>query len=135
MFFSNDDDIDISQTRQSKKEISPGKQADTLYLNYADPFLKKKFGDKTQQKPTTTKSNLQQQKKDIPQRPNDIILQYVGYVTEKNNGAISYLIKINGTQQTMKKNDNIDGLKLVGITADSLFFEKENNRYSIFIER
>ncbi|MDR2653677.1 MAG: hypothetical protein LBC68_15470 [Prevotellaceae bacterium] len=132
ILFSDDDNIGMIQTKKSPQNTST-KHVDTLYLNYTDPFLKKNV-KKRQPKQSPTKSTLPQQQKTVQQADN-ISLQYVGYVKEKNSGTISYLIKINGIQYTVKQNDNIDGLKLIKTTADSLFFEKENSKYSIYIEK
>ncbi|MDR1199876.1 MAG: hypothetical protein LBK94_12855 [Prevotellaceae bacterium] len=132
IFFSGDDDTDAVQTRKSPQNVQL-QQADTLYLNYADPFLKTQV--RKRQRQSSAKPNLSQPKKEAKQHADNILLQYVGYVKERNNETVSYLIKINGIQQIMKKNDNIDGLKLIKVTADSLFFEKEDNKYSVYIER
>ncbi|MDR1347619.1 MAG: hypothetical protein LBJ63_04195 [Prevotellaceae bacterium] len=132
IFLSGDDDTDTVQIRKSSQNVQL-QQVDTLSLNYADPFLKKQVRKKKQQ--SSPKPNLSHPKKETKQHADNILLQYIGYVKERNNEAVSYLIKINGIQQIMKKNDNIDGLKLIGITADSLFFEKEDSKYSVYIER
>jgi phosphoribosylanthranilate isomerase len=133
IFFSAADNAGTIQTQKSPQSIST-QQADTLYLNYTDPFLKK-HAKRRQQKQSATKSTLSQPQQKTVQHVNNISLQYVGYVKEKNSGTISYLIKINGVQHIIKQNDNIDGLKLTKVTADSLFLEKENNKYSIYIEK
>lgn len=133
IFFSTDDNAGIIKTQQIPQNMSD-KQNDTLLLNYTDPFLKKHV-KKRQQKQFSAKSTLSQQKKEAVRQVDNILLQYVGYVKEKNNGMTSYLVKINGMQHIIKHNENIDGLKLIKVTADSLFFEKENNKYSVYIEK
>jgi hypothetical protein len=131
IFFDSDDNAGTIQTKKTHQSI-PSKQTDTLCLNYTDPFLKKHV-KKRQQKQSPIKSTLPQPKQETA--ANNILLQYVGYVKEKNSGTISYLVKINGVQHTIKQNDNIDGLKLTKATADSLLFERENNKYGIYIEK
>ncbi|MDR2293312.1 MAG: hypothetical protein LBE11_07555 [Prevotellaceae bacterium] len=133
VFFSADENVGIIKTQQSPQNISP-EQNDTLYFNYTDPFLKKHV-KKRQQKQFSAKSTSSQPKKETVRKLDNISLQYVGYVKEKDNGIISYLVKINGVQHIIKQNENIDGLKLIKVTADSLFFEKENNKYSVYIEK
>ncbi|MDR2125807.1 MAG: hypothetical protein LBP63_03110 [Prevotellaceae bacterium] len=133
IFFAADNNIVATDIRQISENTSH-KQHDTLYLNYTDPFLKKNTGRKQQKQPSG-KLALSQQKQEIIRHLDNIALQYIGYVKEKDSGVISYLVKINGVQHIIKHNGNIDGLKLVKVTADSLFFEKENNKYSIYIEK
>ena len=136
IFFSTDNSAVTTLPKQNNKEISANKQADTLLLNYRDPFLNKKQVKKVQSNlPVTKLQSALPQVKDNKKRNFDILLQYVGYVNDKNKGITSYIIRINGHQQTMKQGDNIDGLKLVKITADSLFFEKGNDKHSVYIER
>jgi hypothetical protein len=136
IFFSTNDAIVPVQPKHATKETSANKQIDTLFLNYTDPFLKKKQVKKISQNQTVIKQlPILQQVKDNKKRVPDILLQYVGYVIDKNKGATSYIIRVNGFQHTIKQGDNIDGLKLIKTTADSLFFEKNNDKYSVYIER
>jgi hypothetical protein len=132
IFFPAEDNIGSIRTQQPQKNMSTN-QNDTLYLNYADPFLKKHV-KKQRQKQSSTKSTSTQQK-EVIRNVENILLQYAGYVKEKNGGIISYMVKINGVQHVMRLNGSIDGLKLIRVTADSLFFEKENNKYKVYIER
>ena len=136
IFFSADDTVVANLPKQSAKETSENKQIDTLLLNYIDPFLKKKQAKSVQSNQTTMRQQpIVQQIQDNKKRNTNILLQYVGYVTDKSKGATSYIIRINGHQQTIKQGDNIDGLKLMKATADSLFFETDNDKYSVYIEQ
>ncbi|MDR2064260.1 MAG: hypothetical protein LBP85_00915 [Prevotellaceae bacterium] len=132
IFFPSADNAGTVKTKQIPQNVSTG-QTDTLYLNYTDPFLKKQINRKQQKQPSAKQSLTQ--KKETIRNVENILLQYVGYVKESETGTVSYLVKINGMQHIIKRNEDIDGLKLIKATADSLFFEKENSKYVIYIEK
>jgi hypothetical protein len=135
MFFSQDDSSNTVQTTRTEPNTQKEEYVDSLFLNYPDPFLKKNFTKKQQSSQIKQQNISPTQTKAAIQKNNNISLQYVGYVREKKTGVVSYLVRINGVQQTMKQNENIDGLKLIKITADSLFFEKESDKYSLCISK
>lgn len=136
IFFSSDDTVSAIQPKQSAGIKSANKLSDTLLLNYQDPFLKTSRSKETPFNKIAARQQSALQPAANPAKPKpDILLQYVGYVIDKNKNATSYIIRINGNQQTMKQGDNINGLKLTKVTADSLFFTKDSDSYSVHIEQ
>lgn len=120
------------ETRVAAVQMSPIiEQTDTLCLDYPDPFLKSMV-NKTVEKPKKTVQTVQPAKPVKPEPPKKPVkhnLKYVGTITKK--GVRFCLAEINGSLNTMKEREEIDGYELINIYGDSIRFSKDGEHLTI----
>lgn len=102
------------------------KQADTLLLNYRDPFLKGRRVAAAEP-PVATLLPLPQTV--AVKKPAKHNVRYIGRIGRK--GVEYCLADINNVQYTLRAGDTVDGYRLKTIFADSVHFDFEGERCCI----
>jgi hypothetical protein len=127
-FINNQNEVSINSSKIKEK--------DTFSLNLLnrDPFLNKSYY--SENKPvvlkktiSTPKTNVKPIINNIPKAPFPNI-NYLGYIKSKEKKYELALLKINGKFQRLKINQEIDNIKLLSITKDSVrikYFNDEKN--------
>ncbi len=117
-------------------EVVAMKQSDFKYelaLNYPDPFLgkskrsePKKVTDK-KKAPTLTKKKRETPKVQAPK------LRYNGRIENRESSDERHLIAVNGNAHIISLGEEVDGVKLEKVYADSVLFKWNNEK--IYVRR
>lgn len=113
--FSPKDDAAQSPPAPKKTGVA-AQAADTLVLNYRDPFLGAAAQPKKAAKPPRTPPTAAPKPPPEPAVVHN--LRYMGRIT-KNKAAYG-LVEIGGTLNTMKAGETVEGYKLVKLYDDSV---------------
>lgn len=124
-----------NQIQDTPKASSPKKER-ILHLNYSDPFLgttpqkqvvKAKPVSKRQPKIAERKRKKQEPKVSLPK------LRYNGMVENHGSGSERHLVAVNGSTRIVTIGEDIDGVKLEKVYADSVLFTWNSEK--IFIRK
>ncbi len=104
------------------------------YMNYSEPFaLNQK--SKLNSENTGIKKNKPVVKKKIPKKIIWPEIIYIGTMASPTKGeAKSYFVEIDGKTETLINQDSIGTLKVLNLTTDSVWFEKEKEKKAFYIE-
>lgn len=131
-FINNQNEVSINSSKIKEK--------DTFSLNplNRDPFLNKSYY--SENKPvvykktiSTPKTNVKPIINNIPKAPFPNI-NYLGYIKSKEKKYELALLKINGKFQRLKINQELDNLKLLSITKDSVRIKYFNDEKSFSLK-
>ncbi len=114
---------DMPVTRATTPKAKPaGQRADSLMLNYRDPF----FTGLEESSPT----NHHPRSEPIGPEPVMPVLSYKGLIRDAN-GSVRALITSNGQTDGYKKGDSVAEVKIIDITADCLTVKWRGKSYTI----
>ncbi len=100
--------------------------ADTLRLNYTDPFLRDKAAPKPAPRPTVRP--LPPPKKSVPQRDRTPIVHLAAVTAD---GQTLHVLMIGEVQYELRRGDAADGWRLTGSDSDSLYLEHDGLIYGV----
>lgn len=133
-------DIFINNQNEASIISSKIKEKDTFFLNplNRDPFLNKSYHSENKtivykKTISTPKTNVKPIINNIPKAPFPNI-NYLGYIKSKEKKYELALLKINGKFQRLKINQELDNLKLLSITKDSVRIKYFNDEKSFSLK-
>ena len=101
--------------------------AETLRLDYPDPFLKGMAAPKPAA--PSVMHRLPPAKKTAPKRRERVQLSHLGTVSA--GGQSLHILTIAGEQYELSLRDTAAGFRLTGADRDSLYLEREGTRYGV----
>jgi len=102
--------------------------ADTLRLDYADPFLKEAARPHAAA-PRPVVRPLPPAKKTVPKPRERTPLVHLATVT--SGGHTLHILTIGGVQYELREGDAVDGWRLAGADRDSLYMERAGLTYAV----
>lgn len=131
---------DVPQTQNPKfqpREANMDKEFKPFeyHMNYSEPFaLNQK--ERLEENSSNTKTNKPVKKKSIPKRIVWPKISFIGTMSSTVEGEKdSYFVEIDDKTETLIQQDSIGDLKILGLNADSVWFEKESERKAFYIDQ
>lgn len=104
------------------------------HMNYSEPFAlnQKRISDSENNK---QKKNKPIKKKAIPKKITWPTITFIGTMGSPEKGEEkSYFVEIDNKTETLTNQDSIGALKVLALTSDSVWFEKEKEKKAFYIE-
>jgi type II secretory pathway component PulC len=114
--------VPVATTHSKKHQATAVANTFTLLLNYNSPFNSKYSIGNTYNQPKTPAPKPQPKKAVAPPPtpPPSASILYLGIIRSNGQNPQQLLIKVNGEERLLEKNQRIEGFKIKKITLDSL---------------
>lgn len=118
-------------TSNSKKDNVPFE----YHMNYSEPFAVNQKRDLNAEK-KAVKKNKARKRKTPPKKIHWPKITYIGTMSSSIKGEKdSYFVEIDEKTETLTNQDSIHTLKILRLTPDSVWFEKEKEKKAYYIEQ
>lgn len=123
-----------SSFQQSRVNTAKLTQAFEYYLNYAEPFALNQKSNRQSNNDLAKKTKVIK-KKNIPKKIIWPKISYIGTMNGANDGeGHSYFIELDEKTITLTNQDSIGELKILLLSQDSVWFEKEKEKKAFYLE-
>ena len=105
------------------------------HLNYSEPFALNLKNTLQQEQALNAAKNKPVKKKVIPKKVTWPKIKFIGTMSSGVKGEKdSYFLEINDKTETLTDQDSIGELKVLGLTVDSVWLEKEKEKKAFYID-
>lgn len=121
------------------KRTAPGSKKDKVpfeyHMNYSEPFAVNQKRDLNAEKKAEIK-NKALKRKTLPKNIQWPKITYIGTMSSSVEGEKdSYFVEIDEKTETLTSQDSIHDLKILQLTPDSVWFEKEKEKKAYYIDQ
>lgn len=105
------------------------------HLNYSEPFALNLKNTLQQEQALNAAKNKPVKKKVIPKKVTWPKIKFIGTMSSGVKGEKdSYFLEINDKTETLTNQDSIGELKVLSLTVDSVWLEKEKEKKAFYID-